>query len=280
MMHRYVIADVFTDVPLEGNQVAVFTDAAGLDEEQMQRTAREMNLSETVFVFPGDAEADATIRIFTPATELPFAGHPVLGTAFVLGADLDGGVVRLRTPAATVPVKLTRERDRNVFGEMEQPIPTWERFGAERELLSALRVDRSELPIEAYDNGPVHLCVVLHDEQSVADLRPDMSALAALGPVNVSCFAGAGTLFKTRMFAPGIGVSEDPATGSAAGPVAVHLARHGRIEFGADIEIHQGAEIKRPSILYARVEGSPERIERVAVGGAAVVVARGEYRLS
>jgi trans-2,3-dihydro-3-hydroxyanthranilate isomerase len=278
-MHRYVIADVFTNVPLEGNQVAVFTDAAGLDEKQMQRTAREMNLSETVFVFPGDAEADAEIRIFTPATELPFAGHPVLGTAFVLGAGLDGGVVRLRVPAATVPVKLTRQGDRIVFGEMEQPIPTWERFGAERELLRALGVDRSELPVEAYDNGPIHLCVVLPDEQAVAELRPDMGALAALGPLNVSCFAGAGKLLKTRMFAPGIGVAEDPATGSAAGPIAVHLARHGRIDFGADIEIHQGAEIKRPSVLHARAEGAAENIERVAVGGAAVVVARGEYRL-
>lgn len=301
-MYAYVIADVFTDVPLEGNQVAVFTDAAGLDEQQMQRTAREMNLSETVFVLSGEAvsgsgsgaglgagsrsgsggdtRADAAIRIFTPTTELPFAGHPVLGSAFVLGAEMHGDVVRLRTPAATVPVKLTREGDRVVFGEMEQPIPTWEAFGSESELLAALGVERSELPIEVYDNGPRHLCVVLPDEQAVAGLHPDMSALAALGPLNVSCFAGAGKLVKTRMFAPGIGIDEDPATGSAAGPLAVHLARQERIRFGEDIEIRQGAEINRPSVLHARVDGSTERIDRVAVGGAAVIVARGEYRLS
>jgi trans-2,3-dihydro-3-hydroxyanthranilate isomerase len=198
----------------------------------------------------------------------------------VLGADLDASVVRLRTPAAVVPVKLTREASRIVFGEMDQPIPTWKPFSAVGELFAALGVQGSELPVEAYDNGPVHLCVVLRDEQAVAALAPDMSALAALGPLNVSCFAGSGTLFKTRMFAPGIGVAEDPATGSAAGPLAVHLARHGRIEFGQDIEIHQGAEIKRPSVLQARVDGSAERIERVAVGGSAVIVARGEYRLS
>src|SRR5207248_4910110 len=94
-----------------------------------------------------------------------------------------------------------------------------------------------------------------------------------------SCFAGAGTRWKTRMFAPGNGVPEDPATGSAAGPLAVHLARHGRIEFGQEIEIWQGAEVRRPSKLYARVDGSAERIERVEVGGASVVVARGEFRL-
>lgn len=289
MMYRYVIADVFTDVPLEGNQVAVFTDATGLDERQMQRTAREMNLSETVFVLSGestdvggpeDAGADAAIRIFTPATELPFAGHPVLGTAFVLGTEIGGDVMRLRTPAATVPVTLARDGGRIVFGEMEQPIPTWEPFTAVEKLLAALGVNAPELPVEVYDNGPRHLCVSLSDDRAVSELRPDMGALATLGPLNVSCFAGAGTLYKTRMFAPGIGVDEDPATGSAAGPLAVHLARHGRIEFGADIEIRQGAEIKRPSVLRARVDGSADRIARVAVGGAAVIVARGEYRLS
>ncbi len=278
MMHRYVVADVFTDTPLQGNQVAVFLDAAELSDAQMQRTAREMNLSETVFVL-SRAEAEAEIRIFTPTTELPFAGHPVLGTAFVLGAELEAAVVRLRTPAATVPVKLTRDRDRIVFGEMEQPIPTWQTFTREQDLLAALGVDGSELPLELYDNGPSHLCVALPDEPAVAELRPDLGALAALGPLNVSCFAGAGKRFKTRMFAPGIGVAEDPATGSAAGPLAVHLARHGRIEFGEEIEIHQGAEIQRPAVLHARVDGSPKGIERVAVGGAAVVVARGEYRL-
>ena len=277
-MHGYVIADVFTDTPLEGNQVAVFLDAAGLDEAQMQRTAREMNLSETVFVL-SRAGADAELRIFTPATEMPFAGHPILGTAFVLGSEIDEDVVRLRVPAGDVPVTLTREGDRIVFGEMEQPIPTWQPFTGERELFAALGVEGSELPLEAYDNGPTHLCVALRDEEAVAALRPDMGALAALGALNVSCFAGAGRRFKTRMFAPGLGVAEDPATGSAAGPLALHLARHGRIRFGEGIEIRQGVEIKRPSVLHARVDGSPEEIERVAVGGAAVVVARGEYRL-
>ena len=277
-MHGYVIADVFTDTPLEGNQVAVFLDAAGLDEGQMQRTAREMNLSETVFVL-SRAGADAELRIFTPATEMPFAGHPILGTAFVLGSEIDEDVVRLRVPAGNVPVTLTREGDRIVFGEMEQPIPTWQPFTGERELFAALGVEGSELPLEAYDNGPTHLCVALRDEDAVAALRPDMGALAALGALNVSCFAGAGRRFKTRMFAPGLGVAEDPATGSAAGPLALHLARHGRIGFGEGIEIRQGVEIQRPSVLHARVDGSPEEIERVAVGGAAVVVARGEYRL-
>jgi len=277
-MYGYVIADVFTDTPLEGNQVAVFLDAAGLDDAQMQRTAREMNLSETVFVL-SRAGADAKIRIFTPTTELPFAGHPILGTAFILGAEIDDDIVRLRVQAGNVPVRLTREGDQIVFGEMEQPIPTWQRFTQESELFAALGIESCELPVEVYDNGPTHVCVALRDEDAVAGLHPDMGALSALGALNVSCFAGAGRRFKTRMFAPGIGLAEDPATGSAAGPLAVHLARHGRIGFGEGIEIRQGAEIRRPSVLHARVDGSPDQIECVAVGGAAVIVARGEYRL-
>jgi trans-2,3-dihydro-3-hydroxyanthranilate isomerase len=283
-MRPYVIADVFCDVPLEGNPVAVFTDGEGLADAVMQRTARELNLSETVFVLKadGDRDADARVRIFTPSLELPFAGHPVLGTAFVLGTARGLGTVRLRTGAGIVPIALRREGDDVVYGEMEQPIPTWSPFDAESELLGALGVQRSGLPVEIYDNGSRHVYVELSDEDAVAAVAPDMRALAAVGAVGASCFAvlDGGAQVKTRMFGPGLGVPEDPATGSAAGPLAVHLARHGRIAFGQTVEIHQGAEIGRPSVLRAASEGSAESITRVTVGGGAVIVARGEYRLS
>jgi trans-2,3-dihydro-3-hydroxyanthranilate isomerase len=105
-----------------------------------------------------------------------------------------------------------------------------------------------------------------------------MTALADLGMFGVNCFAGTNGHYRTRMFAPALGVAEDPATGSAAGPLALHLARHGRIAFGIDIEIRQGVEMGRPSLLYARVEGTPDRLERVVVGGSAVTVGSGEYR--
>ncbi len=121
---RYVIADVFTDTPLAGNGLAVFTDGRGLETEQMQRLAREMNLSETVFVLPPESDGHARMRIFTPATELPFAGHPTLGTAFVLAAPLQLSVIKLETKAGVVPVALEREGSRIVFGRMEQPLPT------------------------------------------------------------------------------------------------------------------------------------------------------------
>ncbi len=153
-MRRYTIADVFTDVPLQGNQVAVFTDATGLSDETMQRAAREMNLSETVFVFrTEDPNAHLRVRIFTPATELPFAGHPVLGTAFVVGRAMGSNVVRLETGLGIVPVTLERAGNGALtYGEMEQFVPAVEPFDAVDELVAALGAapDHGALPIEGY----------------------------------------------------------------------------------------------------------------------------------
>ena len=278
--YRYVVCDVFADRPLEGNQLAVFTDARSIPEELLQPLAREMNFSETVFVLPAEGEGHARLRIFTPVAEIPFAGHPTLGAAFVLAGPLQLAEIRLETGAGVVPVQLDREGPRIVFGRMQQPIPTVSPFAAEGELLAAVGVERSELPVEVYDNGLRHVFVCLPSPADVAGLEPDLGRLVRLhGALGVNCFAGSGRAWKTRMFAPAGGVPEDPATGSAAGPLAVHLVRHGLAAFGEELEISQGAEIGRPSTLYARVEGSGERIDRVEVGGRAVVVARGEFRL-
>ena len=278
--YRYVVCDVFTDTPLEGNQLGVFTDARGLDDGQMQRLARELNLSETTFVLPPEHEGHARFRIFTPSVELPFAGHPTLGPAFVLGAPLQLDEIRLECGIGIVPVRLERDGPRVVFGRMEQPLPEVRPYEPAGELLGALGVESSELPVELYDNGVQHVYVCLRSEEEVAALRPDIGQIAQLpDKVGVNCFAGSGPRWKTRMFGPGLGVAEDPATGSAAGPLAVHLARHGRIAWGDEIEITQGVEIKRPSKLYARAEGADGAVERVEVGGSAVVVARGEFKL-
>jgi trans-2,3-dihydro-3-hydroxyanthranilate isomerase len=278
-MHTYVVTDVFTDTLLEGNPLAVVSDADDLPAERMQRIAREMNLSETVFVLRAAGDADAWIRIFTPSVELPFAGHPTLGTALLLGESTGGDLIRLETAAGLVRVELERRDGRVVAGRMQQPIPTWAPYDRADELLAALGVGASQLPVEAYRNGPRHAFVVLDSEEAVAALEPDLGALAKLPDLGVGCVAGSGTRWKSRNFAPSLGVPEDPATGSAAGPLAVHLARHGRIAFGEEIEIRQGAEIGRPSRLYARVEGAADRIDKVEVAGSAVVVARGELRV-
>jgi trans-2,3-dihydro-3-hydroxyanthranilate isomerase len=277
---RYVVCDVFTQVPLAGNQLAVFTDARDLDAPTMQALAKEMNFAESVFVLPPTrADADVRIRIFTPATELPFAGHPTLGSAFVLGAPLQRVVIHIETGAGVVPVELQREGSRIVFGLMEQPLPSWSRVDDADAILAALGVDASLLPVERYDLGPGHAYVALQTPAEVAALQPDFDALARATTDGVNCFAPDDGRWKTRMFAPSHGVREDAATGSAAGPLAVHLARHRRIGFGERIEISQGAEIGRPSTLYAEVHGTPERLDRVAVGGSAVTVARGEFVL-
>src|SRR3954469_22745214 len=144
---RYVLADVFTDTPLEGNQLAVFTDARAVDAERMQLIAKEMNLSETVFVLPAEQGGPARIRIFTPTDELQFAGHPTLGSAFVLAGPLQSDEIRLETGSGIVSVVLEREAGRIVFGRMGQPLPKSQLFVQADELLAALGTT-SELPVE------------------------------------------------------------------------------------------------------------------------------------
>ena len=281
----YVVCDVFTDRPLTGNQLAVFTAAEAIPDHALQALAREMKFSETVFVYPPAASGDARLRIFTPTAELPFAGHPVLGTAVVLATPARRTEIRLETGVGIVPLVLRHEPDRPAFGRMTQPEPTVAPVAeaTAAALLAALGVDRSLLPIERYDNGVPHVYVVLDDPAAVARLDPDLGALTRLARdsitrlVGVNCAAGAGRRWKTRMFAPADAVPEDPATGSAAGPLACHLARHGLIPFGDEIEITQGVEIDRPSTLFARATGSPDAIERVEVGGHAVIVAHGAF---
>ncbi|HZT85326.1 MAG TPA: PhzF family phenazine biosynthesis protein [Gaiellaceae bacterium] len=272
---RYVFTDVFTAVPFAGNQLAVFTDARGIPEEGLQPLAREIGFSETVFVYPAEGEGHARIRIFTPALELPFAGHPVLGTAFVLGGPLQLDELRLETGAGVVPVRLQRDGSRIVFGWMRQPAVAAEQYERAEDLLALLGVERSGLPVELYRQGPGFVYVELESPEAVAGLKPDFPALAALCPYGLDCFARDGGSWRSRVFLPAHGVDEDPATGSAAGPLALHLSRHGRVAFGDEIEIRQGEELGRPSTLHA-VARSPEEVE---VGGAAVVVARGEFRL-
>ncbi|HUQ21890.1 MAG TPA: PhzF family phenazine biosynthesis protein [Gaiellaceae bacterium] len=277
---RYVLADVFTDRPLAGNQLAVFTDARDLDELTMQDLALELGLSETVFVLPPREGGTVRIRIFTPRNELEFAGHPCLGTAFVLGAPLQLGVIALETGKGIVPVELERdESGRIVFGRMTQPVPTVEPYDGAEELLAALGVASSGLPVDVYDNGVRHAYVGLTSTKEVAALKPDQGRLSELDLVGAVAFAGSGRSWKVRMFSPLDGVGEDAATGSAAGPLACHLGRHGLVPWGEEIEIEQGTEIGRPSALFARATASGDQIESVEVGGSAVTVARGEFKV-
>lgn len=278
-LHRFVICDVFTSDALAGNQLAVFVDGRQLSGEQMQALARETNFAETVYLLPPDSGGHARMRIFTPRQELPFAGHPVLGTAVVVGQATGHDAVTLETGAGLVSLTLERIDGRITFGWMAQPIPEVSSYGRVEDLLAALGVTTTALPVQRYNNGPDHVLVALASEDEVAALRPDMARLEELGSP-VSCFAGHGRFWKTRMFYPAGGVPEDPATGSAAGPVALHLARHGRLAYGERIDLRQGEEIGRPSYLSAIVRGHGDEVESISVGGSAVIVAAGDYRVT
>jgi len=274
--HAYVVVDAFTDTPLRGNPVAVFFGAEDLGADRMQRIAGEMNLSEVTFVLPPTQGGDAHIRIFTPVNELPFAGHPLLGTAIALGESFPGqDVLRLETAMGVITFELKRVAGTAVAAQMSQPLPTWEEFGRTDELLAALGVPDPVLPVEIYRNGPRHVFVGLGSVAALSRLNPDHRALAAFPDMAANCFAGSGTTWRTRMFSPAYGVTEDAATGSAAGPLAIHLARHGRIAYGEWIAIHQGVEMGRHSLMRACAEGAGEHITSVRVGGSAVTVARG-----
>ena len=273
-----MVVDVFTSTPLQGNQLAVFTDAREIPEADLQRLAREMNLSETTFVYPPEADGHVRMRIFTPSAELPFAGHPTLGTAFVLAAPLQLVEIKIETAGGMVPVQLERDGPRIVFGRMTQPMPTIERSTAPTSCSRVLGVE-SQLPVELYDNGVPHVFVALGSEDEVAALRPDFQRLSEFGAVGINCFAGEGLRWKTRMFGIGSACRRIRRPARRQGRSRCHLARHGRIAFGDEIEIVQGVEIGRHSTLFARVDGSADAVERIEVGGSAVVVARGEFRL-
>ncbi|WFE26111.1 PhzF family phenazine biosynthesis isomerase [Solwaraspora sp. WMMD791] len=275
-MHEYMVVDAFASRPLEGNPVAVFFDAADLSGATMQRIAREMNLSEVTFVLPAEGAADAQIRIFTPVNELPFAGHPILGTAVALGHTLGRRELRLETRMGVTPVEISGVMtDGFMTIRMRQPTPTWRGYEHPTEVLAALGVEVATTPVEVYHNGPRHVLVGLESVAALSALRPDHRALAALPDMAANCFAGCGTRWRSRMFSPAYGVVEDAATGSAAGPLAIYLARHGLALYGQEIEILQGVEIGRPSLMRAVAQGAGERVSSVYVSGHGAVVARG-----
>lgn len=266
---EYLLLDVFASAPLSGNPLAVFVDGAGLSAAQMQRAARELNLSESVFLeLAGDR---AKARIFTPAAELPFAGHPVLGAGFVAARLAGAADVEIQTARGAVPVNAGADGRT----AMVQPLPAEVDAGDGAALLAALGVDQTRLAPAGYENGPHHVFVVLDDANVLAALEPDMSALGRLGDWLVTCAALVGDGVRTRTFLPALGVNEDPATGSAAGPLAVHLCRNGLAPWGSWLKIRQGEGLGRPSLLEAVAAADAGRVLEVRVRGQVLVVGQG-----
>lgn len=275
MSHRYVVVDAFAEQPLTGNPAAIFFDSDDLDGHRMQRIAREMNLSEVVFVLRAREGGDHRLRIFTPVNELPFAGHPFLAAGLALAQESGADHLDLETGMGTFPLDVERNGTGR-YAWMRQPIPTWEAYAGTDHLLELLGLNGSTMPVEAYRNGPRHVLVGVASINELSAVSPDHRALAEHPDMSAICFAPAARGWRCRMFSPAYGVVEDAATGSAAGPLAIHLARHGMERLGSEVQIVQGVEIDRRSVMTALVRARHHLIVDVMVGGSGVVAARGE----
>jgi trans-2,3-dihydro-3-hydroxyanthranilate isomerase len=300
--YQFLQLDVFTSRLFGGNQLAVFPAAAGLSDTEMQAIAKEMNFSESTFVLPAtDIKALCRVRIFTPEAELPLAGHPVVGTTFALAYQ---GKVRAGDPSpiylelgvGTLPVDVLFDEQQLSFAWMHQPVPAFEPWHSDRDkLAAALGLASSdfapELPIERGSAGVPYLYIPLRTREALAKARPVGDLTAALNDpaaqvgVYVFTLAGASAApeARARMFAPEMGIVEDAATGSAAGPLGVYLLRHGHLSPDQDAEarlrIEQGVEMGRPSRIEVAITGSAEDVRDVRVGGEAVIVAEGTLML-
>jgi trans-2,3-dihydro-3-hydroxyanthranilate isomerase len=266
----YALVDVFTDRALAGNPLAVFTNATGLAAETMQALARELSLSETTFLLPAEQGGTARVRIFTPRVELPFAGHPLVGTAYVIGRGTPVATVHLETGVGIVPVEIERDGGFVQRCAMTQPEPVFSAF-AGGPLADALGAPlRGEAVLAV--NGPRN---VLAPVAAVDALEPDLAALARLPADTVVAYeAPVAGRVRVRVFAPAVGVPEDPATGAAAGPLGAHLLATGAIGAGR-LLVEQGHALGRPSRIEVDVEaGAPPR-----VGGPCVPVARGTFEI-
>ena len=304
--YEFVQVDVFTQTPLTGNALAVFTDARGLNDDEMQALAREMNLSETTFVFPRDPAIEAKegkkVRIFTVAEELPFAGHPTLGTALHLSApdsatdSRESAEVTLDLKAGKIPVRFTaksenagRKRvDGQVFGEMRQRDPEFGATFSRAEVARVIGLAADEIPpewpIEIVSTGLPFAIVGIRNQETLTNLKFDNAQAADFLKNSEAKFfyfvcpqRREGRLeAKARMFSYGV---EDPATGSAAGCAASWMVQHGIANSDEQVLIRQGVEIRRPSDISVRATRDGERVTNVRVGGYAVEVLRGTVSL-
>ena len=296
---RYLHLDVFTSTPLEGNQLAVFPEPPrDLSTDAMQRIAREMAFSESTFLFPPERGGDIRMRIFTPGEELPIAGHPTVGTTFALA--LEGTIASGRQDfvfelgVGPTPVSLEWSGKGLTFAWMTQPLPGFGPTLEAREVVAAsLGVDRSDLagggPVEVVSCGVPCLFVPLSTRAAVdrvtIDRRGLMRAFDQAGMREVPVFiftmdrAGANSdeTVYSRMLAPGFGIGEDPATGSASGPLGCYLFRHGMVDAAGarSIVSLQGVAMRRPSRIHIAIDTSGDSVVRVRVGGQSVLMGSG-----
>ena len=297
--YRFITTDVFTDRMFGGNQLAVFTDARGLEEETMQMIAREMNLSETVFVLPPETpRGTRRLRIFTPGRELPFAGHPTVGAAFVLAAigdvRLDGDDTRIvfEEGVGPIEVKIHAEHGRPVFAQLSAAkLPEFGPPPPSQEIIaSVLSLDASDVESggrapRAISCGVPFLFVTVRDLDALARVRMNTEqwerhiASYWAADIYVITEAAGDADIRARMFAPDMGISEDPATGGAATALAGYLLPSNAEDGMLRWTIRQGVEMGRPSTIYLEADVGSGAITAIRVGGASVLVSEGELTL-
>jgi trans-2,3-dihydro-3-hydroxyanthranilate isomerase len=301
---HYCLVDVFTNRPFGGNQLAVFPDACGLTAETMQALAKELNLSESAFVFPAqDAASDYRVRFFTPAVELPMAGHPTVGTAFVLAHE---GMIRLDSPETTilfeegvgvVPVTLSAREGQLHLIQMRQPLPSFGPVFADREAIAQmlsldLALLDTTLPLEVVSCGVPFLFVPVQSLEAIRAIRLRLDVwervLRDFAAPHVFVFTQEvvlpGSTVHSRMFAPAMGIAEDPATGAASGPLGCYLVRHGLVpssgEGSSRMVSEQGFELGRPSLVQVRIELDGQHITDVSIGGQCYFMGKGWIMLA
>ncbi len=294
---HYHRVDVFTDRAFGGNPLAVFPNGRGISGETMQSIAKEFNLSETTFVLPpDDPKHDYRVRIFTPANELPMAGHPTVGTSFVLAREHmiertgEQTTITLEEGVGPVPVRIEFENGEPVYAEMTQPLPKFgPRFDDRAAVAEMLSLDANDvdeaLPVEVVSCGVPFLYVPLRSLDAARRARPRADvmerALAGVVPPEVFVFTREveheGSTVHSRMFAPTLGILEDPATGAASGPLGCYLVRYGLIpcDGAAETVSEQGIEMGRPSFIKIRIEKNAGEISGVKVGGQSVYMGEG-----
>jgi trans-2,3-dihydro-3-hydroxyanthranilate isomerase len=296
---RYLHWDVFTDKPFEGNQLAVFPEARELDAAVMQQIAAEMNFSESTFILPPEQTGDVRMRIFTPGEEMPMAGHPTIGSTFALAREkvIEAGrsSFTFELPVGPVPVALEWEGTELSFAWMTQGSPVFgPALDGARELARCLHVDAdqvADLPLQEVSCGVPFVFLPLKTRRAVDQAEPDKIGMTrffesrklTLRPVFLFTLeegADEATAYS-RMFAPPLGIFEDPATGGASGPLGCYVVAHRAIEprRAKHMISLQGVRMGRPSRIHISIEGAPEAIERVRVGGRAVFVGEGALHL-
>lgn len=293
----YHLVDVFTDRAFGGNPLAVFTHGGGIPDSLMQSIAKELNLSETTFVLPSDEpKHDFRVRIFTPKNELPMAGHPTVGTAFVLAREgmLAKPEVVFEEGVGPVPVSIELRADGPGFIEMQQPLPKFgPRFENPAAIAEMLSLDRSairDLPLEVVSCGNPFFFVPIDTLESMRRIRfrADLAEriITETRATGVFVFTQevetAGSHVHGRLFAPGEGIVEDPATGSAAGPLGCYLSRYGLTDGVGEVRsvLEQGIEMGRPSFLHIRIAHDQGNISAVRVGGTCHYMGTGNFEIA